>query len=524
MDDDYNQIDDIVVGGGGDSGLLTALALNEGLDETDIVVIDDFEESVPEVGKSTLFYFAYFLHDFLNIDRNRLITNVKLAWKTTVYFKDWCGIEPFHSPLGKTLPIVNNTGNSVSDGSIRSGNRGTEPDYESEFHEFYYRYEQREFSTIYGEVAEQPGKAPIVINERGGSSVTQDLPNAAYHFDSTSLNEFLRTLCRERGIQLINDQISEVTTSDGWIEQVASDTETYTADLYVDASGFKRVLMDELDNSFDTFDLPVDSAVVTTTGISLSDVVSATVVTTGDAGWFWQIDTCDVRDLGYVYSSTHISDEAAKREFIETRREDIDSDDIHLYRFDSGVLENPWLNNCVAVGNALGFVEPLQSTALTTIALLAERLTILLGNHARVNHDGLRELYNTTARATWEEIYDFISIYYKYSSGSTPFWEEAQSIHPGEIQQYQSYQNSGFAAPGIQSNLTRTQTDLNEYYLYYLVLRNLGVESTFNERLDFEVDPDVIDRVEEYTADLPGRVEEYLSYEEFYGSFHPGFD
>ena len=523
MDDDRDRIDEIAVVGGGDSGLLTALALDAGLDRADVFVVDDFEESVPEVGKSTLFYFAYFLHDFLDIDRNRLITNVKLAWKTTVYFEDWCGVEPFHSPLGKTLPIVSNP-EGTGDGSVGLGDRGADPDYEAEFQEFYHRYREREFSTIYGEVAERPGKTPLVLNERGGSSVTQDLPNAAYHFDSTSLNEFLRTLCRERGVRLVNDRISGVTTSDGRIERVASDEETYAADLYVDASGFRRVLMSELDNPFDSFDLPVDSAVVTTTGVPLSEIVSATVVTTGDAGWFWQIDTCDVRDLGYVYSSDHLSDEAAEREFVETRPEEIDPDDVRRYRFDSGVLETPWLGNCVAVGNALGFVEPLQSTALTTIALLAERLAMLLGKHGRINHEGLRELYNGSARATWEEIYDFVSIYYKYSSGSTPFWEDARSINPGEIQQCRSYQDSGFAAPGVRSNLTRTRTDLNEYYLYYLVLRNLGVESSFNERLDLEVDPEVVDRVEEYTDGLPDRVDGYLGYEEFYGSFHPGFD
>jgi tryptophan halogenase len=520
MRDDPVQVDRIVVVGGGDAGLLTALALEKGLDGAEIVVVDDFEQSVPEVGKSTLFYFAYFLHEFLDIDRHRLITEVKLAWKTSVFFEDWCGLEPFHSPLGRSIPITGTGG----DGTSGSRDRTAVSDYESEFHELYYRYERREFSTPYGEVAEQPGKAPIRINETGGSSVTQDLPNAAYHFNSLSLNEFLRTLCGERGVELVDDRIVDVTASDGWIERIAGDTDEYTADLYVDASGFRRVLVDELDNPLVEYDLPVDSAVVTTVDVPLSEIVSATVVTSGDAGWFWQIDTCDVRDLGYVYSSAHRSSADAKREFVESRAAEIDPDDIRQYRFDSGVLETPWLNNCVAAGNAQGFVEPLQSTALTTVGLLAERLAKLLGRHGRINHGGLRELFNTTTRATWDEVYDFISLYYKYAPGSTPFWEEARTINPGETEQHEAYQASGFAAPEIRANLTRTQTDLNEYYLYHLVLRNLGVDSEFYETLDFEVNPEVVARVEEYTDHLADRVEGYLGYEEFYGEFHPGFD
>ncbi len=246
---------------------------------------------------------------------------------------------------------------------------------------------------------------------------------------------------------MINDRIDEVTATDGWIERVAGSDGSYDADLYIDASGFRRMLMDELEVPMREFDLPVDSAVVATTDLPLSDIESATIVTSGEAGWFWQIDTVDVRDLGYVYSSDHVSDDDAVAEFLETRPEEIDPDEIRRYRFESGVLESPWKGNCLAVGNAVGFVEPLQSTALTTSARLADRLATFLGMHGRVNHQGLRELFNETTLATWEEIYDFVSLYYKYNSGMTAFWEDAREVNPGPIQQVDTYRASGFCAP-----------------------------------------------------------------------------
>lgn len=525
MDSDPQLVDRVTVVGGGDVGLLTALALEKNLDGSEVVVIDDFEEDVPEVGKSTLTAVVRVLHKSLEIDRMRLLENVKLAWKTSVYLEDWCG-KTFHSPLGVTIPVVNSLEEQSLHDSMASRNRNLTRDYQAEFHEFYYRYEQGDFSTMYGELAEHPGKTPFVISPSNPSTVEFGLFDVAYQFDSTSLNRFLRTICEERGIRLIDDRITEVQTGDDRIERIASDSTEYTADLYVDATGFRRLLMEELDNDFVDFNLPVDSAVVATTDVSLDDVTSATVVTTGDAGWFWQIDTVDIRDLGYVYSSSHISDEAAKREFIETRDEDIDMDDIRQYRFESGVLETPWVNNCVAAGNALGFVEPLQSTALTTSAVLAERLARLLGAHGKINHDDLRELYNTSTRATWEDVYKFISIYYLFNDGSTQFWEDARSIDidPEDIPQYETYQTTGFASPDDWIRLTQPQTNVNGWYLYHLILRELGVESRFFEELDFEVDPDVVDAIDEHTAGLSDRTDDFLSYKEYYNSFHPGYD
>ncbi len=226
---------------------------------------------------------------------------------------------------------------------------------------------------------------------------------------------------------MINDRIDEVTATDGWIERVAGSDGSYDADLYIDASGFRRMLMDELEVPMREFDLPVDSAVVATTDLPLSDIESATIVTSGEAGWFWQIDTVDVRDLGYV-PSDHVSDDDVA-EFLETRPEEIDPDEIRRYRFESGVLESPWKGNCLAVGNAVGFVEPLQSAALTTSARLADRLATFLGMHGRVSHQGSGSC-SARRRSRPGRIYDFVSLYYKYNSGMTAFWEDAREVNP----------------------------------------------------------------------------------------------
>ena len=519
------QVDSITVVGGGDAGLLTALALEKGLDDVPVTVIDDFEESVPEVGKSTLTYVPHFLHNLLEIDRKRMVGEVELAWKTTVFFEDWCGVGPFHSPLGEVLPIIERV-NEQRRGQAgpQAGPHALTTDHEQGFHEYYYRHEEGEYKTLYGEIAETPGKTPLVIDDRNVTTVRKALSDAAYHFNSRGLNRFLRTICAERGIDLVNDRVSGVEVDGDAIVAIEGEVDRYEADLYVDATGFRRELMTALGNEFLEFDLPVDAAAVTTVDLDDEDIVSATVVTSGEAGWYWQIDTPGIRDLGYVYSSEYLSEEEALEEFVETRDEPIDPDDVRYYRFESGVVEQPWIGNCVATGNALGFVEPLQSTALSTTTFLATRFTQLLAKHGRVNHAGVRELYNDSTRTTWEEVYHFISIYYTYNSGTTPFWEAAKEIDPGPIDQVESYHASGFSAPEDHYRLTRIDADVNNYYLYYQILRELGVESEFYDELAFDPDPDVATEVDRYTDSLPLQTEEFLSYPEFYVSFHPGYD
>ncbi len=519
------RVDAICIVGGGDAGLLAALALEQGVPETDITVVDDFEESVPEVGKSTLYYLVDFLHNTLAIDPSHLFAEVDTAWKTTVYFEDWCGVGPFHSPLGNTLPIVDqpdktSESTSLADRRTVPRDRATISGRNARiFDEFYYRYQKQNFETMYGTIAETPGKTPLVVDPDNVFDVTKGLPDVAYHFNARSLNRFLRELCRDRGITLVDDRIDRVETDNDRIRRLHGQTDSYTADLYVDASGFRHLLMTALGNELRPFDLPVDAALVTTTDIDLSEVTSATVITSADAGWCWQIDTCEVRDLGYVYSTDHISTSDAREEFVAHRPELDAQTSFDHYTFDSGVLATPWMNNCVGVGNAAGFVEPLQSTALTTSALTADRIAAGLGKHGRYNHAGLRDLFNDVTHTTWDEVYRFISLYYKYASGDTPFWTDATEINPEPTPQYQSYQASGFTAPEDYFRFTRTAADLNNYYLYYLILRELGVDSEFYESLDHEVDPEIPKIVDEHTASLPEKVEQYLSYEEFEHGF-----
>lgn len=497
-DRDVDTIETVTVVGGGDAGLLAALLLRNQNPGVTITVVDDFDEAVVEVGKSTISYIQHTLHEVLGIDTARFISAVKPVWKASVYFTDWCGRGPFHVPF--------------DDLTLAPPDPGPR-----RFEELYYRYERGNFRTMGVEIAER-GVSPFVELRESGYFRTYD--HVAYHLGTNRFNEFLRELCAERRIDLIDDEIVDVRSRGDRIERIESDTTAYESDLYVDATGFERLLMRTLDNAFVEFDFPLDSAVVAKTEVSLSEIVPATVVNSGDHGWFWQIDTYDWRDVGYVYSSEHVSDDRAAAEFIAEKEGVVSADDVTRYRFDSGLYRDAWMGNCVAVGNALGFVEPLQSTALTLNAILVEKLSELLADHRRINHRGVRNVYNEYSRRLWDNVYDFISVHYRYSSGDTEFWEAMQSVNEDEtLARYtESYRENGFSSHEEIGDQVGPVRRVFNQYIFYRVLRSLGVRSEFYDTIDVDVSPDVRRDVERREERIREDVDDHLSYEEVYGS------
>ena len=489
-----NEIDRIVIVGGGDAGLITALALQNTNESIDISIIDDFSQPIPEVGKSTISYIVFFLHEILDIDFTTFNNEVRPVWKGSVYFESWGSRGPFHIPFdGYTLDPP------------RPGKK--------RFEVAYSRHEDRNFRTPGEEMVEQR-KAPFSDT---GEMYTQ----IAYHLGTDRFNEFLRKQCRRAGIELIDDRITDVTVQDNWIQSVHGEADTHAADLYLDASGFERALMSELNNEFESFDFLLDAAVVAKTDIEVDEIMPATVINSGEHGWFWQIDTYDWRDLGYVYSSAHASQDEAIAEF-KAERPAIEDAEIVSYSFESGMYDRAWVGNCIAIGNALGFVEPLQSTALTLNAMLTEYLSELIANHRRLNHPGVRDIYNMNAQDIWLNTFDFVSLHYLYADGDTPFWDDARDRTPNDrLQRYiDHYHNNGFAS---HEEFDRRGPELNLFgaLLYFQLMRELGVKSEFYEDLDITVSKTVRETMKRREQQIEERIDQFLSYEEVYV---PGLD
>jgi len=146
-----------------------------------------------------------------------------------------------------------------------------------------------------------------------------------------------------------------------------------------------------------------------------------------DAGWCWQIDHERLVNRGYVYCSRFISDEQAREEFVH-KNPRITSDP-RIVKFRSGRYRRNWIHNVVAVGNASGFVEPLEATALSALVLTINSLVETLREGAIT--DGLRGAHNRLVTDVWEETRDFLALHYRCNTRmDTPFWRHARADTP----------------------------------------------------------------------------------------------
>ncbi len=203
---------------------------------------------------------------------------------------------------------------------------------------------------------------------------------------------------------------------------------TEAADLYVDSSGFASVLLGKaLGEPFESFrsSLFCDRAVVGGWQRPPGDPVRPyTTCETMPSGWAWQIEHERRVNRGYVYCSDFVADAQAEEEF---RSRNPDVGPTRVVKFVSGCYRRHWVQNVVAVGNAGGFVEPLEATALGVAAIQSWGLADTLREPGRRPTPTQVEGYNAYHRRNWAAIRSFIAIHYKFNTRlDTPFWRECR--------------------------------------------------------------------------------------------------
>lgn len=231
----------------------------------------------------------------------------------------------------------------------------------------------------------------------------------------------------DAGVTFTDGEIEAVPQSaEGEIEGVLlKDGQTPSADLFVDASGFRSELLGKvLEEPFESYNesLFCDRALVGGRERGEGELILPyTLSDTMDAGWSWRIDHPERINRGYVFSSDHLEDEAAEREF---RALNPQIESTRLVKFRSGRYRRSWVKNVVAIGNAGGFVEPLEATAIMCICLQSRWLADGLIDSQQSPTPTLGKLFNRYTNQLWDEIREFLALHYRLNQRrKTPFWE-----------------------------------------------------------------------------------------------------
>jgi tryptophan halogenase len=391
-------IQSVVVLGGGSAGLLAALSLKASLPKLELRVIHSREIGIIGVGEGSTADLPNHLHGFLGIDPADFHKRARPTWKLGAHFL-WGPRPAFDYTF--TRPLATMVAGLPRPLGFYAWDNCDSLDAAAAL-----MHESKAFLRLVN-------GAPLVPR------------TVAYHMENADFVSALEFYGHARGIVFSEGKVKQVERNgEGIAALVLESGERITADLFVDASGFRSALLGEaLAEPFLSYGdaLFCDRAVAGGWERTSEPVLPYTTAETMDAGWAWRIEHERHVNRGYVFSSAFLSDDEAEAEF---RRKNPKAGKTRIVQFRSGRYARSWVKNVVALGNSSGFVEPLEATALFVICNAARALAIALSDSECDPQPSMRDVFNSTVNRMWDEVRDFLAIHYRYNTRlNTPFWQ-----------------------------------------------------------------------------------------------------
>lgn len=409
-------IKSIIVVGGGSAGWMTAATLLKQFPNLTITLIESKEISTVGVGESTIGGIKAWTN-WLGIDDKHFLKHTDGSYKLSIKFTDFYKKgESFHYPFG--LPYL-------------EGNKALLNDWW--FKKFYYP------KTPYSDYADchYPQMA-LVNSNKCFYNENNEIPfrfdmDTAYHFDATKFGLWLKDYyCLPQGLKHIQEEIISIEQNENGITSLNN---KHKADLYIDCTGFKSLLLDKtLKEPFESYSdmLPNNSAWATRIPYSdkEKELVGYTNCTAIENGWVWSIPLWSRIGSGYVYSDKFVSDEEALIQFKQYLMKSepiklVPCDDLEFknIKMRVGLHKRLWVKNVVAIGLSAGFIEPLESNGLFTVH---EFLMILLRNIQRDKFSQWdRDNYNYQCKTLFRNFAEFVALHYALSHrDDTEYWKK----------------------------------------------------------------------------------------------------
>ena len=398
-------IQDVLILGAGSAGLLAAITIKKKLPAVKVVVVRSSDIGVIGVGEGTTAAMPKHLFGFLNLSPARFYAQAEPTWKLGIRFL-WGPRDHFNITFDYQL-----------DGQWSNLSRMNG----------FYADDDFQGCSI-GSALMDAGKA-FPRNPQAGGSPAMDVP-FGFHIENLKLVATLEAIAVELGVTFVEGKVAGAQRGAQGITAVnLEDGRQLQADFFIDSSGFRSELLGRtLAQPFVTYErsLFCDRAVIGGWERTTEPLLPYTVAETMEAGWAWQIEHEHHINRGYVYSSQAISDEAACEEFL--RKNPKAPRTPRVVKFRSGRYGRMWVDNVVAIGNAAGFVEPLEATALMAVTQQCEALVKLLAQCSLRPTNTLRDIYNRLSCDSFDNTRDFLALHYKLNTRlDNAFWRHCRA-------------------------------------------------------------------------------------------------
>lgn len=411
----------VVIVGGGTAGWMTAAAMiNATGQQCEVVLIESEQIGVVGVGEATIPPIKLF-NQTLGIDENEFIRQTHGSFKLGIEFVNWTRLNHryFH-PFGKF---------------------GAEFDFVP-LHHYWLRSRQRgqaselgDYSMAWGAARRGRFNHPLTDPRR-----VQSTFDYAYHFDAIMYGQFLRQYAEQRGVKRIEGRVvdASLNSDSGFIEAVRLEHDhVLSGDLFIDCSGFRGLLIEQaLQTGYEdwTHWLPCDRAVAVGCQGDQDSLIPYTRSTAHEYGWQWRIPLQHRIGNGYVYCSQHLNQDQAETKLLANLEREPLATPRHL-RFVTGRRNKFWHRNCIAIGLAAGFMEPLESTSIHLIQTAITRLLSLFPDR---DFSPLAEQeFNRLTNIEYERIRDFLILHYHANERTdSPFWQACAAMSIPDTLQY----------------------------------------------------------------------------------------
>ncbi len=430
---------DIVIVGGGTAGWMSAAALARAVaPHCRIRLVESDDIGTVGVGEATIPQIAQF-NAFLGIDEDDFVKQTGATFKLGIEFADWdrLGHSYFHSfgAIGQARGLLS-------------------------FHHYWLCAAGAARHADLGQFCLNTAAARAAKFMPAMAAASSPLAGLshAYHVDAGLYARYLRRYAEQRGVRRTEGKVvhTALRAADGFIEAVVTDSgERLCADLFIDCSGFRGLLIEQaLHTGYEDWRhwLPCDRAIALPSAPTGSPA-PYTRASARSAGWQWRIPLQHRTGNGLVYASEFLSEDEATATLLAQ----VDGEALAAPRtlsFVTGKRKRFWNRNCVAIGLAGGFMEPLESTG---IHLIQSALARLIGYFPDLHFDQADiDACNAQFSSEVEGIRDFLILHYKATRRTdSPFWRQCASMQvPAALEQRIAlFRAHGRMPPGARTDM-----------------------------------------------------------------------
>ncbi|TWH99983.1 tryptophan halogenase [Luteimonas cucumeris] len=390
----------VVIAGGGTAGWMAAAAVSRLFGETlEISLVESEEIGTVGVGEATIPTLTTF-HRLLDIDEREFMAAAQGTIKLGISFENW------RSEQHRYIHSFGSTGKDH---------------WSAGFQHFWRRGRELGLAGSYDDYCVELQAA---LQDRF-AHLKHYRMNYAYHLDASLYARFLRGMSERNGCRRIEGKIAEVLTDpgSGFIRALRLERgEVIEGDLFIDCTGFRALLIEQaLGVGFEDWSqwLPNDRAIAVQTS-AVRDAVPYTRAIAEKWGWQWRIALQHRVGNGIVYSSRHVGDDEARQVLLGSVEGEVIKSPWPV-RFRPGRRLQCWHRNCVALGLAGSFIEPLEST---TIHLIQRGITRLMQSFPHVVSQAGIDEYNTQMADELQHVRDFVVLHYHATERrDSSYWE-----------------------------------------------------------------------------------------------------